>query len=117
MTLTKTRPQTSARTRRSTFGLAVAALALATTLSACSGDELDNTTCGELKDMSADELFDLIAEVAEDDGSDEAKEAAAQFDAVPEDQRETVAQAFTEGICTDEEDDTKLKDTEFGSNG
>ncbi len=98
----------SAPTRRSRTGLALAGLVIAASLTACS-DSTGDTTCGEFTDMSAAERRDLIREgVAESDdaGTQEALDAASDDDL--DDVADVVDQA-----CADVDADTTLD--ELGS--
>ncbi|WP_134766247.1 hypothetical protein [Nocardioides sp. 1609] len=112
---TSTLPQTRTRKRTRFLGLAAMTVVLGTTLTACGGNDLDNATCGEIKDMSTDEFFDFMKDAAEDDGSDDAKELVDGLEALPDDQRGPYQEAFVGTICEGEDDGTKLKDTEFGN--
>ncbi len=96
------------------MGLLLAAVALGSTLTAC-GADADNATCGEVKDMSADEFFDFLKDAAEEEDTDEARDLAKQFDDIPDDQREATRDAFVQEFCDGEDDDTKLKDTDFST--
>ncbi|MFB9312482.1 hypothetical protein [Nocardioides plantarum] len=111
MNLTNTLRPT--RARRTTFGLILASVVLGGTLTACGGSEAENTTCGELKGMSADETLDFIKKAADDDGSDDAKDAIKAIDSIGDDEtaKKTFADTIKTSICDNKDDDTKLKDT------
>ena len=114
-TLTQASAPTHSR-RRTGLGLVFAAIVLGSTLTACGGGtELDTTTCGELKEKSSDEVFQLIQDAADEEGGEDAEEAAALFESVPDDQRDPVAESFVEQVCGSEDDDVELQDTEFAN--
>lgn len=93
-----------ARIRNTGLGLVFAAV-LGGSLVACGGDPGD-TTCGEVKDMSTDELIDLLEEGIDEDGDDDDKKA---FEDAPQEAKEAGAEAL-KSACDGEDDDTKLDD-------
>ncbi len=111
MNLNDTLPRPLHRSRRTALGLVLASVVLGGTLTAC-GSDVDNTTCGELKGKSTDEVIDLVKEAAEEeDGQDaqDIKDAVKTIEDAGDEQRDAFA-ASLKTACDGEDDDTKLKD-------
>lgn len=104
---TLTRP---VRPRRTALGLVLASVVLGGTLTAC-GSDVDNTTCGELKGKSTDEVIDLFKEAAEEEDDQDVKDAVEAVDGFDDEQRDAFASTL-KSACEGEDDDTKLKDVE-----
>lgn len=94
---------------RSRLGLALASAVVLTGLSACS-TEAAQTTCGEFKEMSADERIDLLIEDAEDAGEDS---TADELKAL-EGEAKTAAGEGVVAVCEGQSDDTELGDLDLG---
>ena len=92
---------------RSRLGLAMASVAVIAGLTGCS-TEAAKTTCGEFKDMSADERIDLAIDDAEEAGEDEAAEELKAL----EGETKTAAGEAIVSICDGKSDDTELGDIE-----
>jgi outer membrane PBP1 activator LpoA protein len=105
-------PRTLNRTRRTALGLVLASIVLSGTLTAC-GSDAENTTCGDLKSKSTDDTLDFIKDAAEDDGSDNAKDAIKAINDTADENREALAKSIKDSVCGSQDDDTKLKDTDL----
>jgi outer membrane PBP1 activator LpoA protein len=108
VTHTDTQLLTPLRKRRTALGLVLASVVLAGTLTAC-GSDADNTTCGELKGKSTDEVIDLFKDAAEGEDDQDVKDAVKAVDAFDDEKRGQFADAL-KAQCEGEDDDTKLKD-------
>ncbi|MDO9456774.1 hypothetical protein [Nocardioides sp.] len=111
MTLNDTLTRTLPRKRRTALGLVFASVVLSGTLTAC-GSEAENTTCGELKGKSTDDVIKLFKEAAEDEGGDDADaalEAIKSLDDLGDEAKDGFADTL-KAQCDGEDDDTKLKD-------
>lgn len=93
---------------RQAFGLVVASLILGGSLTAC-GSDAENTTCGELKGKSTDEVIDLFKDAAEEEDDKDIKEALKAVEDFDDTQRESFSDAL-KAQCDGEDDDTKLGD-------
>ncbi|WP_148614820.1 hypothetical protein [Nocardioides rubriscoriae] len=108
MTLDKTLLPAHLRPRRTALGLVLASVVLSGALTAC-GSDADNTTCGELKGKSTDEVIDLFKDAAKDEDGQDVKDAVEAVDGFDDEKRDAFANSIKAG-CAGEDDDTKLKD-------
>lgn len=108
MTLTKSTSPVLTSARRNGAGLILAAVLLGGSLTACGGNDPGDTTCGEYKDMSDGERFDVLKDEVDDNGTDEEKDA---IDDASDEVKKTATDAIAQ-VCDGEDDDTKLDDVE-----
>lgn len=108
MTLTHAHPTTKTRPRRTALGLVFASVILGSTLTAC-GSGAGDTTCGELKDMSTDDVIELAKDAAEEEGDEDVQDTIDQVDDLGDTEKDAFAEAL-KAECEGEDDDTKLDD-------
>lgn len=90
--------------RRARAGLILAAVLLGTSLTACSSP--GDTTCGEFKDMTSAERFDVLKNEVDDKGTDAEKE---QFNNATDEAKTAAGEAIA-AVCDGQDDGTQLDD-------